>query len=161
MAARNRLVIRNPNAISDIAKRIGKNAISVGVQGDAGMHQGKDGQPTGTTVAEIYWWNEFGTSRIPERPTLRPTFAKEKVKYQLILARISSRAMNEPGYNLRQAMGKLGEVAQQDIQKAIVELKTPPNAQSTIDNKGSDNPLVDTGQLVSSIRWAYVKPEDN
>lgn len=160
MAARNRLVIRNPNAISDIAKRIGKNAISVGVQGDAGMHQGEDGQSTGTKVAEVYWWNEFGTSRIPERPTLRPTFTKEKVKYQLILGRISARAMNEPGYNLRQAMGKLGEVAQQDLQAAIVALKTPPNAQSTIDKKKSDNPLIDTGQLVSSIRWAYVKPEE-
>ena len=48
----------------------------------------------------------------------------------------------------------------QDVQQAIVQLKSPPNAQSTIDKKKSDNPLIDTGQLVSSIRWAYVKPED-
>lgn len=158
MAAKNRLVIRNPNAIADIRKRMADVAISVGVQGDAGIHKDEDGQSSGTTVAEIYYWNEFGTSRIPERPTLRPTFIKEKVKYIGIMAKISARAMNEPGYNMKQAMGKLGEVAQQDIQSAIVELKTPPNAQSTIDAKGSDNPLVDTGQLVSSIRWAYVKP---
>lgn len=112
-------------------------------------------------MAEIYYWNEFGTERIPERPTLRPTFIDQRQKYISILGKISAKAMNERSYNMKQAMGKLGEVAQQDIQAAIIELKTPPNAQSTIEAKGSDNPLVDTGQLVSSIRWAYVKPEHN
>lgn len=61
-------------------------------------------------------------------------------------------------YNVKQAMGLLGEVAQQDIQDAIVKLKEPPNAESTIAKKKSDNPLIDSGQLVSSIRWAYVRP---
>lgn len=160
MAAKNKLVIRNPNAIRDMRRRIGAHAVAVGVHGNEGMHKDENGEQTGNTVAEIYWWNEFGTSRIPERPTLRPTFAKEKVKYIQILGKITARAMSEKNYNLRQAMGRLGEVAQQDLQAAIIELKTPPNAQSTIDKKKSDNPLVDTGQLVSSIRWAYVKPEE-
>ena len=80
MAARNKLVVRNPNAIRDIQRRIGAHAVAVGVHGDAGAHKDEQGHATGTTVAEVYWWNEFGTSRIPERPTLRPTFAKEKVK---------------------------------------------------------------------------------
>ncbi len=160
MAARNKLVIRNPNAIRDMQRRIGAHAVAVGVHGDAGAHKDEQGHATTTTVAEVYWWNEFGTSRIPERPTLRPTFAKEKVKYIQILGKITARVMNEENYNLRQAMGRLGEVAQQDLQAAIVALKSPPNAPSTIEKKKSDNPLVDTGQLVSSIRWAYVKPEE-
>lgn len=161
MAAKNKLVIRNPNAIADIRKRVADAAISVGVQSDAGMHKDDDGQSSGTTVAEIYYWNELGTSLIPERPTLRPTFIEQKEKYIGILKVISAKAMEQPGYNMKQAMGRLGEVAQQDIQNSIVELRSPPNAQSTIEAKGSDNPLVDTGQLVSSIRWAYVKPEHN
>lgn len=65
---------------------------------------------------------------------------------------------NGKRYNIKQAMGLLGEVVQQDIQDAIVKLKSPPNAESTIAKKKSDNPLIDTGQLVSSIRWAYVRP---
>lgn len=161
MSANNKLVIRNPDAISAIRRRMADVAISVGVQSDAGVHKDEDGSSSGTTVAEIYYWNEFGTERIPERPTLRPTFIDQRQKYISILGKISAKAMNERSYNMKQAMGKLGEVAQQDIQAAIIELKTPPNAQSTIEAKGSDNPLVDTGQLVSSIRWAYVKPEHN
>lgn len=160
MAARNKLVIRNPNAIRDIQRRIGAHAVAVGVHSDAGAHKDEQGRATGTTVAEIYWWNEFGTSRIPERPTLRPTFAKEKVKYIQILGKITARVMNEENYNLRQAMGLLGEAVQQDIQDAIVKLKSPKNTESTIAKKKSDNPLIDTGQLVNSIRWAYVKPEE-
>ena len=159
MTAKNKLVIRNPNAIREMQKRIGAHAIGVGVHGNEGMHKDENGEQTGNTVAEIYWWNEFGTSRIPERPTLRPTFAKEKAKYISIMGKITSRAMNEPNYNLRQAMGRLGEVAQQDVQAAIVELKTPPNRRSTIKKKKSDNPLIDGGDMVSRIRWAYVKPE--
>jgi hypothetical protein len=69
MAARNKLVIRNPNAIRDIQRRIGAHAVAVGVHSDAGAHKDEQGHATATTVAEIYWWNEFGTSRIPERPT--------------------------------------------------------------------------------------------
>ena len=159
MAAKNKLVIRNPNTIRDMQRRIGAHAVAVGVHGDAGAHKDEQGHTTATTVAEVYWWNEFGTSRIPERPTLRPTFAKEKAKYISIMGKITSRAMNEPNYNLRQAMGRLGEVAQQDVQAAIVELKTPPNRRSTIKKKKSDNPLIDGGDMVSRIRWAYVKPE--
>lgn len=160
MAAKNKLVIRNPNAIRNMQRRIGAHAVAVGVHGNEGMHKDENGEQTGNTVAEIYWWNEFGTSRIPERPTLRPTFAKEKSKYIQILGKITARVMNEENYNLRQAMGRLGEVAQQDVQQAIVQLKSPPNAQSTIDKKKSDNPLIDGGDMVSRIRWAYVKPEE-
>ena len=159
MAAKNRLVVKSPNAIADIRKRIAEHAISVGVQADAGAHKEDSGEASGTTVAQVYWWNEFGTEKIPERPTLRPTFIKERVKYISIMSKISARAMEDKGYDLKQAMGKLGEVAQQDIQQAIVELKSPPNAPATVDIKGSDNPLVDSGQMVSSIRWAYAKPE--
>lgn len=174
MAARNKLVIRNPNVVDNIRRRISRNAISIGVHGDAGIHDGvsresfvgplRPAEPkkSQVTVAEVYYFNEFGTSRIPERPTLRPTFSKEKVKYIGILARMSARAMeaeeNGKRYNIKQAMGLLGEVVQQDIQDAIVKLKSPPNAESTIAKKKSDNPLIDTGQLVSSIRWAYVRP---
>lgn len=161
MSANNKLVIRNPDSIAAIRRRMTDVAISVGVQSDAGVHKDEDASSSGTTVAEIYYWNEFGTERIPERPTLRPTFIDQRQKYISILGKISAKAMNERGYDMKSAMGKLGETAQQDIQSSIIELKNPPNEQSTIDAKGSDNPLEDSGQLVSSIRWAYVKPEQN
>lgn len=39
------------------------------------------------------------------------------------------------------------------IKKRIVEISTPPNHPYTIEQKGSSNPLVDTGGLVESITW--------
>lgn len=39
------------------------------------------------------------------------------------------------------------------IKDRIVEISTPPNHPYTIEQKGSSNPLVDTGGLVSSITW--------
>ena len=38
----------------------------------------------------------------------------------------------------------------------LTDLKTPPLAESTIRRKGSSNPLIDTGQLRSSITWQVV-----
>lgn len=180
MAAKNKLVIKAPNAVDNIRKSISRNAIAVGVHGDAGMHEDTkyisfigprrpDDKPKeAVTMAQVYWWQEFGTEPtekhpgIPERPTLRPTMDKEKVKYVGIMAKITARAMEAGAegrrYNMKQAMGKMGEVVQQDIQNAIVQLKDPPNAESTIARKKSDNPLIDSGQMLSSIRWAYVRP---
>ena len=158
MAAKNKLVIKHPNAVGSIRKRINANAISIGVQDDQEKKKERDGGTSSATVAEVLFWNEFGTDKIPERPTLRPTFAKERDKYTRIMETIAARAMEDPRYDIRQAMGRLGEVAQQDVQGAIVALRDPPNAPSTIEAKGSDNPLVDTGQMVSSVRWAYAEP---
>ncbi len=42
------------------------------------------------------------------------------------------------------------------LQEYLVALSTPPLAQSTIDRKGSSNPLVDTGRLGDSITWKVV-----
>ena len=38
------------------------------------------------------------------------------------------------------------------IQKKMRDLKNPPNSQMTVEMKGSDNPLIDTGRLVGAIR---------
>ena len=39
------------------------------------------------------------------------------------------------------------------IKKHMVELSSPPNSSLTVEWKGSSNPLIDTGNLVSSISF--------
>lgn len=39
------------------------------------------------------------------------------------------------------------------IKKYMRDLSDPPNHPYTVDQKGSSNPLVDTGQLIESIIW--------
>lgn len=154
MASKNRLQVKGPGAIREIQKRMNDVAVSVGVHASAGKHKDSDGA---LTVAQVYAFNEFGTERIPERATLRTTMRKNSIKYRYYMGRIVASAIKKEGYDIRVAMGRLGQVAQNDVQKAIRDLDSPPNAESTVKAKGSSNPLIDTGQLLSSIRWEYVK----
>ena len=39
------------------------------------------------------------------------------------------------------------------IKDKIAEISSPPNHPYTVEQKGSSNPLVDTGGLVESITW--------
>lgn len=59
----------------------------------------------------------------------------------------------------KEALSLIGLRIQADIQRTIQTLKEPPNAPETIRRKGSDNPLVDTGTLVQSIRYAVKNPQ--
>lgn len=48
---------------------------------------------------------------------------------------------------------QVGVMAVGHVQQKIVDVKTPPNAPSTIKNKGSSNPLVDKGVLGQSVSF--------
>lgn len=147
-----RLISTNGKGLEDYIsklKKMQKDAVTVGIHKSAGNHDNSD-----LTVAEVAAYNEFGTERSPERSFMRSTMRENRFKYRLNVIRII-KAIGD-GKDPRKMMGLFGQQVQQDIQRKIVELKTPPNAQSTIDRKKSSNPLIDTGQMVSSVRWEYV-----
>lgn len=55
-----------------------------------------------------------------------------------------------------EALGnQLGRRISNDIKKTIRDLHTPRNASLTVDRKGFDNPLQDTGSLIGSITWTH------
>ena len=43
-----------------------------------------------------------------------------------------------------------------DIQESAVQLRNPKNAPLTVENKGSDNPLVDTGELERKVTYKII-----
>ncbi|MGL5553420.1 MAG: hypothetical protein ACRDCV_14060 [Plesiomonas shigelloides] len=132
------------------------HAVSVGVHESAGKHE-KSGQ----YVAFIAACNEYGTEKIPERSFFRTTLEERKRAYEAALRKIVKRAIEGKGADPKILMGRFGRMVQQDIQKKIVDIQEPPNAESTIARKkGVDNPLVDTGQMLNSIRWEYVNVRD-
>lgn len=102
----------------------------------------------GTPVAQVAFWQEFGTAKIPMRPFIRNAIAKntqkwgDSVKTALIGTNDSEKALK-----------MLGEIMRGDIVLSLTNLNTPPNAPSTIKQKGSSNPLIDTGLLRNSISW--------
>jgi hypothetical protein len=145
--------VTRPGEGLDKLKQIDKStAIKIGVISGTGEHpKGTAGQ----TIAEIAWWNEFGTKNIPERPFLRPALRDNLPAYRSI---IESALKAILGGKLKpdQAIGVLGERAQRDVQNRITVLADPPNAEATIEAKGSSSPLIDIGALRQAIRWAKV-----
>ena len=55
--------------------------------------------------------------------------------------------------SLQTVLRTLGNKAQDDIKAEIVSLSTPPNSPLTIELKGSQNPLIDSGLMKDSVRW--------
>lgn len=140
--------------LDKLKKQLGileKNAVAVGIHEDAGEYEGGNG----TTVAEAAVFNEYGTPTIPERSFMRSNLREKLKQYRIALAKIAKSAIDKP-VTAKTNMGKLGQMAANDIQNKIVSLRTPPNAESTIAKKKTTNPLIDTGQLVNSIKWKYL-----
>lgn len=118
--------------------------VKAGVQGDADSEL--------LTYAAA---NEFGTDdgHVPERSYIRSTATAKQDDWSELAARAMADAIADPHGDPRRALELLGAVMQGDIQQAIVDIRTPPNAPETIRRKKSDNPLIDTGRLRSAITW--------
>lgn len=107
--------------------------------------------------------HEFGTTirtkkasiDIPERSFLRSTFdEKEKEWFNFVKKRIPQ--ILNSSMNARTLCEQLGAKMVADIQKKITDLDSPPNAPSTIAQKGSSNPLIDTGGLRMRVTYRVV-----
>lgn len=106
--------------------------------------------PTGQFAATVAAWNEFGTKRIPERPFFRRALEAAKSDVRTVLREnIDSETMTIDA----QASGLVGEVVKGHIQTSITALKSPPNAPRTVAQKGSSNPLIDTGFMRAAATY--------
>ena len=107
-------------------------------------------------------WNEFGTKGgasgggwggpIPERPFLRNAMRNNASKYRNAMASSAERILLGQA-TLDSVLTKLGTLAEQDVKNEITSLRSPPNSPVTIEMKGSDNPLIDTGEMRNSVRY--------
>jgi hypothetical protein len=136
----------------DLVKRLyGIKApkIEVGIFEQDGAFVYADGS-TAVTVLDVAMWNEFGTGQIPERSFLRAWFDENQDKCRELVRRLLESVI--AGTRTKeQALELLGVTFVGQIQKRIADGISPANAPATIARKGSDKPLIDTGQLRSSV----------
>ena len=99
--------------------------------------------------------NSGGWIIIPERSYLRAWFDENVDALQATIERLIGQVV-EGKISGRAALETIGGYVATHVQAYMVDLKTPPNAPSTIRRKGSSNPLIDTGQLKDSITWKVV-----
>lgn len=127
--------------------------VTVGVQ--SGENTDK-----GASIAEYAFYNEYGTESqdgktiIPARSFIRSTMDESRQAISKFIDAKFLEVVDNPDLaTARKALGNIGQLVQGLIQKKITILKDPPNRPRTIVKKGSSNPLIDTGQLRSAIRY--------
>ena len=116
-----------------------------------GYQAGEATDDEGVDMCDIALWNELGTSGahpIPARPFLRQSVDGNEDKIRAHCAQ-QARAIARGG-TAEEALKKIGIHMKGIVQKTIKEGSFVPNAPSTIRKKGSDKPLIDTGQIGSA-----------
>lgn len=117
-----------------------------------GVQQGTPAPGTSFDMVSIAAAHEFGSSRTPARPFMAQAFAKNKEQLYTIAKDEWNKVLLGQSSASR-SLGLLGTWYQAKIQQTIRNGSFVPNAPETITRKGSSKPLIDTGQLINSIRY--------
>lgn len=145
-----RALLANLRRLTQSTRR-NQSGVFVGVRADAGTEA--DGVPLVTVAAA----NEFGTAHVPERSFLRRTVDEKRGEYLTQLGETLDAAAQAPAGMaaavLRRGLGRIGLAAVRDVRQTMTTLREPPNAPATVQKKGSDNPLIDSGRLRQSIDY--------
>ncbi|MFC2416383.1 MAG: hypothetical protein ACFNQI_00265 [Eikenella corrodens] len=134
------------NIIRQALKLDGKG-VKVGIRRGKGSHDGTD-------MLDIAVYNHFGTATIPARPFVSDCAEKNagqiKEAQKRLVYRVYQGSLSADG-----ALAQLG-AWYVNVQKGhILHGGWTPNAPATIKRKGSNKPLVDTGQLVNTVDWEH------
>lgn len=153
---------------SELIKRLRENdrrAVTVGFPSNGSLSGGtkdSDGQNRSyRDIIEIAVVNHFGTrnGRIPPRPFMDVAFQNEgKQRVQNAVKRELKILMdpNRSG-DVISGLHRLGNIGVAVIRKAIRSRDYIANKPATIAKKGSDNPLVDTGQMAQSVQHTIIR----
>jgi hypothetical protein len=99
-------------------------------------------------VAQVAFWQEFGTSRAPARPFFRNTVAAKSPAWGADMAKIAKAA----GFKTADVLRLMGERIKDQIVQAIVEWPAD-NAPSTVARKGFNKGLIYRGVMQRSVDY--------
>ena len=139
-----KIAIKYTKAMGQL-RRTGDYRTRVGVFDDGRSY------PDGTKVIEVAIWNHFGTQNIPARPFVTASLELARPELRALYARLVAGVLAGKITDAFAAQ-YLGQWAVKEIVDNINRGLFQANAPSTVASKGSDAPLIDTGQLKASIR---------
>lgn len=147
--------------LRELNKFRGGLPVTVGIHEDAGQHA-DDGISNAQLGALLNYGNPHNTlhgnpAPIPARPWLIPGVESATQD----IADVIQEAV-AGGATLDDTMEQIGAFAAGATQQYMTDLREPPNSQYTIEQKGSSNPLIDTGALRASVTYKVTKdkPEE-
>lgn len=138
-------------------EQLKKGKVFIGFQAGKKKHKGRNGKEA--DVAEIAMFNELGTSRSPSRPFLRQTVDKNKAKIKQMCKQTAKQIAK--GGSAQQCLKLLGAFGVSLVQETIVSGTYKPNAPRTLEMKGSDKPLIDTGRMRQSVHYVIKRKGEN
>lgn len=99
-------------------------------------------------VAQVAFWNNFGTKKSPPRPFFNNMIAKNSPRWGDATGQI----LKAHDYDIDTTLGLMGQLMQGQLQQEIIDTNAPPNAPYTIDQKnGATKVLVDSGVMLGSV----------
>ena len=99
--------------------------------------------------------NEYGTSKIPQRPFMRTAVNRHGKSWGSKSAKAVQSVMK--GMPISQVTELVGMQMKSDISSTLTNGPWTPNSVVTIAKKGSSRPLIDTGELRASITYKVEK----
>lgn len=108
----------------------------------------KFGKRKAIPVAQVAMFNEYGGGHTPPRPFMDKTFRWYHKKWANTIKGLVYDTMN-----FKAVLEDIGPTVVSDIQSVIEDLDNPPNRPSTVKRKGFNNPLIDSGQMLNSVRY--------
>jgi hypothetical protein len=138
------------DAFVSTLKALGAKAAYVGVLASGKANESHGNGEDAITNVQVATWNEFGTDDIDERSFLRDTLTIKKAEIEASMAKRVGLALtgkiSPDEVHERTGLQVVG-MCQQRISDGI----PPGNAPSTLAQKDSAPPLIDTGQLRGAI----------
>lgn len=109
-------------------------------------------------VAQVAQFNEEGTVTNPTRPFIREGFMRpiKKGLYNSYFIEAMQR-IAEGKSTFTKEYTKLGPIFVSDMQEVIEDWSTPSNSLTTIQAKGFNNPLIDSGVMHDTVNFKVGK----
>ena len=99
-------------------------------------------------VAQVAFWNEYGTTRAPPRPFFRTMIARKSPGWGVALGK----ALKGRNFDASGALALLGEAVNDQLVQSIVQWPAD-NAPYTVERKGFNKGLIDTGLMQRSTGY--------
>lgn len=112
----------------------------------------------GLTTAQVAAFHEFGVG-VPQRAMLSTTIDQRGTELLELAGKLYAGPLFAGNLDADRALGLLGQAAQNAVQSKIRDgdPSWAPLSPETIKRKGSSKPLIDTGQMIQSVRYKVNK----
>lgn len=148
----------NPARLANLEKLL-KEAARFEVA--VGFPVGKDGlaQPWydgGASIIDVAIYNNYGMG-VPRRPFMDLATQKMQELYRTEMKALSER-ITAGTINIERTLNAIGMKAAEEVRKAIMDGEWEPNDPATVARKGSDRPLIDSGEMARRATH-HVRPK--